>query len=66
MHLSFDQIRIGKVYFLQNFGESFEFKVLQKTGASDYLIKDIHTMETQHFHELTKYGLGKDFEFYEL
>jgi hypothetical protein len=66
MAMSFDNIRIGKRYFLRNFGETFEFTVEKRKGEKDYVIKDIHTLELGFLIDLLKFGKGKDFDFREM
>ena len=66
MAMSFDNIRIGKKYQIRNFGETFEFTVEKRKGEKDYVIKDIHTLETRNLVDLMKYGKGKDFDFREI
>ena len=64
--MSFNNLRIGKNYFLRNFGESTSFLVLDATGENDFFIKDLLTLETYKLSELIKYGIGEDFDLYEL
>lgn len=59
--MSTDNIRVGKCYFLQNYGESTSFIVLESIGADDYRIKDLLSLEVYVFSMLTRYGLGQDF-----
>lgn len=66
MAMSFDNIRIGHTYFLQNYGEKFEFVVEKRKGEKDFVIKDIHTLESGLLKDLIKFGKGKDFDFHEI
>jgi hypothetical protein len=66
MAISFDNLRRGKKYVLQNFGETFEFQVLDMPEEGKYLVKDLNTLETFLLHELLQYGRGKDFDMQEL
>ena len=63
---SFDTIRVGKKYRLMNFGESFEFEVMQRLHDRNYLLKDIHTLETYELEDLIRWGKSNDFEFDEI
>ena len=63
---SFDTIRVGKKYRLSNFGELFEFEVMKKLNNSNYLLKDIYTLEEYELEDLIRWGRGSDFEFDEL
>ncbi len=64
--MSIDNLRIGKHYFLRNFGESTSFLVLETIGSSDFRIKDLLTLETYKLSDLIRYGMGDDFDLYEL
>ena len=64
--MSLDNLRIGKNYFLRNFGEKTSFSVLERTGVDDFKIKDLLTLEIYALGELIRYGIGEDFELYEI
>jgi len=64
--MSIDNLRIGKNYFLRNYGDSTSFTVLDAMGKNDFFIKDLLTLETYKLSELIKYGIGDDFDLYEL
>ena len=64
--MSLDNMRVGKNYFLKNHGEKTSFTVLETAGINDYRIKDLLTLETYLFGQLIQYGIGEDFELYEL
>jgi hypothetical protein len=64
--MSFDNIRVGKKYWLKNFGEKTEFQVQKAIGNNDYLLKDLYSLEVFKLSDLVKYGLGKDFELDEI
>lgn len=66
MPISFDNIRIGKKYFLSNYGEESEFEVLEWLGDEDYKLKDLHTLEIYTLNDLIKYGKSNDFDIYEI
>ncbi len=66
MALSFDNIRIGKKYHLKNYGEVTEFIAEETKSNNDFLLKDLVTLERYRLKDLVKYGIGKDFEFYEI
>lgn len=66
MSMSFDSLRVGKTYYLKNFGERFEFRVEERRENKNFLVKDLHTLEHYELKDLIKYGTGKDFELYEL
>ncbi len=66
MSISVESVRVGKRYFMQNNREYHEFKILKATGRNDFLCEDLSSMEQYLLSELTAYGIGSDYEFYEL
>lgn len=60
--LSINAMRVGLQYRLVNFDEVYEFETLRKLQEDNFLLKDIHTLETYELNDLVKYGRGKDFE----
>lgn len=66
MPLSIDNLRKGKQYRLRNYGEEFEFQVVDMPKEDVYLVKDLTTLDVYHLHDLIKYGKGKDFDLEEL
>lgn len=66
MPLSIDNLRKGKKYKITNYGESFEFQVMEMPEENVYLIKDLLTLERYPLHDLVKYGKGPDFDLEEL
>ena len=63
--MSIDNIKVGKCYFLRNYGETTSFNVLEAL-ENDFRIKDLLTLELYNFNELIKYGKGPDFDLFEL
>ncbi|MEJ8802297.1 hypothetical protein [Pontibacter sp. H249] len=66
MAISVDNLRKGKKYRLTNYGEQFEFRVVDMPEEETYLLKDLHTLEVYFLHELVKYGKGRDFDLEEM
>jgi hypothetical protein len=64
--MSFDNMRVGKSYFLQNHGDKTSFMIIATDGIRDFKIKDLLTLEIYRFGELIQYGIGEDFELYEI
>ena len=64
--MSVDNMRIGKSYFLKNHGEKTSFLILETEGRNDFKIKDHLSLEIYLFGELIQYGIGEDFELYEI
>ncbi|MDX5420703.1 MAG: hypothetical protein LPK07_09940 [Hymenobacteraceae bacterium] len=66
MAISIDNLRKGKKYRLKNYGEEFEFQVMEMPEEGVYRVKDLNTLDTYLLHELIKYGKGKDYDLEEL
>lgn len=66
MAISMDNLRKGKKYRLTNYGEAFEFQVVEMPEEGTYRVKDLNTLDTYLLHDLVKYGKGKDFDLDEL
>lgn len=64
--LSYSSLRVGQRYWLKNFGERFDFEILEILHPGEFLLKDINTLEKYYMSELTKYGKGNDFEIREM
>ncbi|MBO3698756.1 hypothetical protein [Roseivirga sp. E12] len=59
---SFNNLRVGKKFRLLNFGESFDFEVLEIMSDGDCQLKDIYTLENYSLYDLIRYGKGPDFD----
>lgn len=66
LQASFDTIRVGKQYYLKNYGETTEFKVIEIMPDADYRVCSLDTLETFMLSDLVKYGVSEDFLFKEL
>ena len=64
--MSADTMRVGKNYCMINYGEKTTFLVLSTEERDDFTIKDLLSMEIYRFSSLTAYGLGEDYELFEL
>lgn len=64
--LSLGALRVGKKYYLINFGDRYEFQLEVMLTNGDFKVKDLHTLERYTIKELVKFGKGKDFEIREL
>jgi heme oxygenase len=60
--ISFDTIRVGKKYYLRNFGDLYEFEVLERISTNNFKLKDLHTLETYQLEDLIRWGKGKDYD----
>ena len=64
--LAFNSMRYGKRYRLVNFGETFDFEVIDIKSNNEFTLKDIHTLEQYKMSELIRFGKGEDFEIREV
>ena len=64
--MSIDNMRVGKRYFIRNFGETTSFLVMESSGLNDFQVKDLLSLEIYLFGNLIQYGIGEDFELYEI
>lgn len=65
MSIALDNIRTNKKYVLTNYGEQFEFSVVEIKSSDEFLLKDLNTLEYYHMSELIGRGRGKDFSIWE-
>jgi hypothetical protein len=66
MPIAFNNIRIGRKYYLQNSGEESSFEVLEWLGGDNYKLKDLDSLELYTLNDLIKYGKSEDFDIYEI
>ena len=66
MAQSFNNLRVGKKFKLTNFGESFDFEVLEIMGNGDCKLKDVNTLESYTLYSLILLGKGEDFNIDEI
>jgi len=64
--LAFSSMRVGKKYRLINYGESFEFQLIEVTNRNNYKLKDLTSLEFYFMSDLIKFGRGEDFELREI
>jgi len=64
--MSYDNMRVGKNYFIRNHGETTSFLILETQGKDDFKIEDLLSLEKYSFADLICFGIGKDFELYEI
>ena len=57
LYASFTIIRTGKRYRLVNFGETFEFEIIEILSDDDAQVRSIDTLETYHLADLFRYLL---------
>nr|WKN37644.1 hypothetical protein K4G66_02845 [Tunicatimonas sp. TK19036] len=66
MTMSFDNIRVGKRYYLSNYGEESRFEILEALGDENFKVKDLVSMDIYELQDLVKYGTSDDFELLEI
>ncbi|WP_347159181.1 hypothetical protein [Pontibacter chitinilyticus] len=66
MAISINNLRKGKKYRLRNYGETFEFQVVDMPEEDVFRVKDLHTLDMYLLHDLYQYGRGKDFDLEEM
>jgi hypothetical protein len=64
--MSVDNMRVGKNYRIINYGDTTGFTVLATDGHNDFKIKDLLSLEVFRFGDLIQYGIGPDFELFEI
>ena len=64
--LSYSSLRAGKRYWLVNYGDRYEFEILEVLSPQDFKLKDVNTLELYLISEITRYGKGDDFEIRDL
>ncbi|MEM8968534.1 MAG: hypothetical protein AAGE93_19105 [Bacteroidota bacterium] len=66
MTMSLDNLRIGKKYYLYNYGEESRFEVLERLEDKNYRVKDLLSLDTYELGDLIRYGTSDDFEIEEI
>ncbi|MGL1887220.1 MAG: hypothetical protein OCD76_11970 [Reichenbachiella sp.] len=65
MSISLNSIRTHKSYVLINYGEKYEFTVVEIRGGDEFMLKDVWTLDTYLMSELIGRGRGKDYSLWE-
>ncbi len=66
MSISIDTVRIGKKYKLINNHDITEFQVIERLSNSNFLIKDLTSLDIYEFENLVQFGKGSDYSLEEL
>lgn len=66
MSISIKTVRVGKKYYIRNFDEYHEFRTVRAVGDEDFLCQDLNSLEYYKLSELTAYGKGSDYAFFEV
>ncbi len=62
MPLALDNIRVGRVYRLVNYGEIRYLQAMERIGRENFKVKDLDTLELYDLEELLQWGIGKDYD----
>lgn len=63
--IAYSSLRAGKNYSLTNFGERYDFTIIDIVSSDEFKLKDIHTLEIYFMSDLIRYGRGDDFGIWE-
>jgi hypothetical protein len=66
MPLALDNIRVGRVYRLTNYGEIRLLQAMERLSGVNFKMKDLDTLEFYELEELLRWGKGKDYDLDEL
>ncbi len=66
LYASFNIIRTGKQYRLINYGEVYEFEIVEILSQEDCIVRSLDTLEKYNLADLIRYGKGEDFDFEEI
>ncbi|QDH79933.1 hypothetical protein FKX85_13185 [Echinicola soli] len=62
MAIALDNLRVGRVYYLTNYGENRHLEVMERIGRDNFQVKDLDTLEIYELDELLRWGIGKDYD----
>jgi len=66
MPLAIDNIRVGRVYRLTNYGETRLLQAMERLNSVNFRMKDMDTLEFYELEELLRWGKGKDYDLDEI
>jgi len=66
MPLALDNLRVGRVYHLVNYGEERRIEVLARLSGKNFRVKDLATLEIYELEELLRWGIGPDYDLDEI
>jgi hypothetical protein len=66
MPVALDNLRVGRVYRLINYGEEREIEILSRLSGKNFKVKDLATLEIYELEELLRWGIGADYDLDEL
>jgi len=66
MPQSLDTLRVGHKYTLINYGEVTDFELISIKNRDEYIVKDLNSHEKFNLKILIEYGIGKDYDLFEI
>lgn len=66
MSISIDTVRVGKKYKLINNHDVTEFQVVERLSDSNFLIKDLTSLDIYELESLLQFGKGSDYSLEEI
>jgi len=66
MPLALDNLRVGRIYRLINYGEERTIEIVSRLSGENFKIKDLATLEIYELEELLRWGIGADYDLEEL
>ena len=64
--LVLSSLRVGKKYKAVNYGEEFVFQIDKILNPKEFVLKDLNTLEKFYMSDITRFGVGDDFEIREI
>lgn len=62
MPVALDNLRVGRIYKLINYGEERYLEILARLGGENFKVKDLATLEVYEIEELLRWGIGPDYD----
>jgi hypothetical protein len=62
MPVALDNLRVGRVYKLVNYGEERYLEILARLSRENFKVKDLATLEVYEMEELLRWGIGADYD----
>jgi hypothetical protein len=66
MPIALDNLRVGRIYILKNYGEERQIEILARLSGENFKIKDLATLEIYELEELLRWGIGADYDLEEV
>lgn len=66
MAMALDNLRVGRIYRLVNYGEERFIEIMARLSGENFKVKDLATLEMYELEELLRWGIGKDYDLDEI